>query len=373
MKLEIFSDKKFIVSVWIIIIGLFVAMKFQPQVTSGNEIAQIKATANLEEQVKLYTQLIKRVGPTQAQEELLRSGMPFDGQTHLLNHTVGDYLYVNEGAAGLINCRDYFLSSCYHGFVLHAIGEGGMPAVVKTLDECRKVSPQTLTQCTHAVGHGFLTNMGYGNLIEALETCDEAGELVADMPLFSCYDGIFMENIWGIHDGKPSPERWVKEEDKAYPCNDPRIDDKYLLGCWSNQPALAYQLFNGNVSKVPAICMQIQDQAQQQMCFDGLARQIHPLTRGDIVKTHELCGLMPEEKWVKYCLVTNATSSFSVGDRVGPFELCSSVDDSFKSDCFSRLFSVMSAYIKDTRELQSLCLRIQDHTWRNHCASRFRG
>lgn len=369
---ETFFQKKVIISLWVIIIGLILSTKFQSQPASSNEIAQIKAATNLDQQVKLYKNLIERVGPLQAQEDLFHSGLPFTGQTHLLNHTVGDYLYEKYGTSGLIQCKDYFLSSCYHGFVLHAIGEGGMPEVAKTLEKCRENSSQTFMQCTHAVGHGYLTNLGYRNLVEALKTCDETKETIADLPVFSCYDGVFMENIWGVHDGTPSPERWVRDSDPIYPCNDKRIDDKYLLGCWSNQPALAYQLFKGDISKVPPVCMQIKNQAQQQMCFDGLARQIHPLTRGGVSKTFELCGLMPEDKWVDFCLVTNAVSSFSVGDRTEPFELCSRMNDPGKSDCFSRLFATMNIYINNRQEFQSLCLKVEDYNRRNLCLNSFK-
>lgn len=367
-----FFDKKIIFSLWIVIIGILFSSRFQPQPISANEIAQIKATANLEQQARLYRQLIERVGPAQAQEDLFRSGLRFSGQTHLLNHTIGDYLYEKYGPAGLVLCKDYFLSSCYHGFVLHAIGQGGMTEVGKTLEKCRENGPTTLMQCTHAVGHGYLANFGYKNLLTALETCDKTAEIVSDFKVFNCYDGVFMENIWGVHDGSPSSDRWVHDDDPVYPCNDPRIDEKYLMGCWSNQPALAYQLFRGDISKVPAICKQIKNQAHQQMCYDGLARQIHPIMGKSITETLELCGLMPEDKWVDFCIVTNAASSFAVGDRDLPFELCANTRERNRSDCFVRLFNTMGMYVKDRQEFRVLCLKISDYQWRNECVSSFR-
>src|SRR6185503_15409650 len=103
-------------------------------VADNTEIQQIKTTNNLQEQVGYYKKLIERVGPIQAQEDLYHSGLPFTGQTHLLNHTVGDYLYEKFGAAGLSQCKEYFLSSCYHGFILNAIGTGGLPEVAKVME-----------------------------------------------------------------------------------------------------------------------------------------------------------------------------------------------------------------------------------------------
>ncbi len=335
---------------------------------NGGEIEQIKATTDLDTQVKFYKQLIERVGPTEAQEDLLKSGLPFTGQTHLLNHTVGDYLYEKYGAKGLSQCKDYFLSSCYHGFILHAIGVGGMPEVKKTFTECLPYGSSVYSQCAHAIGHGFLANAGYKNLTEALKLCDAIGQGTKDFPLFNCYDGVFMENVWGIHDGRPAPDRWVNESDIFYPCNDSRIDKKYLMGCWSNQPSLVYQFLNGDVQAVAArLCLKVEDPALQEQCFNGLARQIHPIAAGNLKKTFELCGLMPNTRWKNYCLGVNASSSFSVGDRSSPYEVCQAVDTSGKSECYGGLFNTMRAYARNKEEYRLFCGKVTEDRWKQAC------
>ena len=338
---------------------------------SSTEITEIKATQNLDQQVVLYKRLIERVGPEQAQIDLFRSGMPFTGETHLLNHTVGDYLYEKYGPAGLVKCQDYFLSSCYHGFLLHAIGNGGMSQVEKSFAECRKEGPSVYSQCAHAIGHGFLANVGYKNIVEALETCDIAIDTMPEFPAFNCYDGIFMENIWAVHDGEPSPDRWVKPEDPMYPCNDPRIDQKYLLGCWSNQPSLAYQLFKGDIKKVGELCLKVKNTEHQRMCFDGLARQIHPIALGQSGKTFELCNLMPNQKWNDYCVVINAGSSYAVGDRTVPFAICGASGEGARNDCYSRVFGIMSSYRKPKEDLKPYCAQIIQEEYRQRCESMF--
>ena len=60
---------------------------------AGDMIVKIKATEDIKVQSKFYLKLIEKIGPEKAQEEFYHSGLPFNGQTHLLNHTVGDYLY----------------------------------------------------------------------------------------------------------------------------------------------------------------------------------------------------------------------------------------------------------------------------------------
>jgi len=335
------------------------------------EITEIKATRNLQEQIRLYKSLIERVGPEEAQIELFKSGLPFTGETHLLNHVVGDYLYEKYGPAGLLRCKDYFLSSCYHGFILHAIAEGGMPQVVETFKSCLKEGPTVSSQCAHAIGHGFLANLGYKNLIKALETCDEAVATMSEFPTFNCYDGVFMENIWAVHEGEPSPDRWVKPDDFLYPCNDARIAEKYILACWSNQPSLVYQLLQGDIKKVGEVCEKVANEEYQQMCFDGLARQIHPLTEGQSFKTLSLCNLMPSSKWVNFCIVANAGASYSVGDRDVPYEICDQINNLGKSDCYNRIFSMMQSYKKPGEDFKKLCTKISDPNWRKECQKVF--
>ncbi|MEO5635204.1 MAG: hypothetical protein ABIS26_02610 [Candidatus Paceibacterota bacterium] len=342
--------------------------KTQSVATQIPEIEAIKSTENLTEQKGQYQKLIDRVGPSEAQDDLYLSGLPFTGQTHLLNHLAGDYLYKKFGAAGLVQCKDYFLSSCYHGFLLHAIAQGGMAEISKTYDYCRDAGFAVASQCAHAMGHGFLANVGYKNLTKALTTCDEAVITIKDFPPFNCYDGVFMENIWAVHDGTPSPDRWVKESDIMYPCNDKRIDKKYLGGCWSNQPSLIYQYYQGDVKKVADnLCAKVTDENFKQTCFDGLARQIHPLTEGKAEKVLSYCSLMPDQRWKNFCTSVNAGASYSVGDHISPFQICGAIDQSGKEECYSRVISMMKSYQKPGENLAEMCAQITDKEWQDRC------
>lgn len=337
----------------------------------SNEILSIKATSDVGLQAKFYKELIKRVGAEKAQEELFNSGLPFTGETHLLNHTAGDYLYEQYGVKGLPYCRDYFLSSCYHGFILHAIGVGGMSAVAETFAECLKFGHTVYGQCSHGMGHGFLANGGYKNLVQALKTCDEAERTMQGFPVFNCYDGVFMENIWAVHDGEPSKDRWVRENDPFYPCNAREIDNKYLLGCWSNQPSLVYQQFGGDIRRVATeVCDKVTIKEYKEMCFDGLSRQIHPLTKGETQKTFELCSVMPSPEWDNHCVIVNAGASYSVGDRKSPFEICAAINESGKNACYSRIFGVIRAYQKASENLRDLCEPVLEEKWRRVCEAK---
>jgi len=329
------------------------------------EIQQIKTTSALDEQVRWYIKLIERVGSEQAQEDLLHSGLPFTGQTHLLNHAVGDYLYEKYGASGLAKCKDYFLASCYHGFILHAIGFG-LDEIDAVMAECKKGGTPVISQCAHALGHGFLAWVGYSNLIEALGLCDGMSGRMDQFPLFNCHDGVFMENVWGVHEGVPSPERWVDSKDPIYPCNDPRIDNKYLNGCWSNQPTLIYEFFNGDVRKIGEECLKVDNPHHKKTCFNGLARLIHPITEGSVDTTFQLCALMPSG-WINYCITTIAIADFSVGGRDTSFKICARIDESVKESCYNSLYGMISIYTNTPEEHNELCSKIQEDEWQQKC------
>jgi len=335
----------------------------------SSEIKEIKKLHEVSQRTEIYLRLMDRVGPEQAQEELYRSGLPFTGETHLLNHASGKFLYEKFGTSGLIQCKDYFLSSCYHGFTIELIAEEGLSGVNKVLEECQKVGITTLSQCMHSIGHGFVSWVGYKQLPQALELCDEVGSQFLNAPVFNCYDGVFMENVWGVHDGYPSPDRWIDNDDPLYPCYDSRIDQKYRLGCLANTATLMLKTFNGNLTKSGEVCFSIADSQERRGCFNNLARQIHPMSFGQVDKVYELCGYMPEE-WINFCLTDVAISDISVGGRELAFEICNKIDKDKSDECYNRVLGTLYAYVPDPLEFRNVCSNIQDSKGQQKCIDR---
>lgn len=366
-KFRIFILLALILLNLVILNKLIKSSSFPINQAKADEIAKIKKTKDPNKQAKLYEALIARVGPEKAQDQLYSSGLPFDGQTHLLNHTVGNFLYQKYGSSGLIYCKDYFLSSCYHGFVLKVIGDAGLAGLDPVLEACGKKGFSVMTQCAHAIGHGLLTYLGYPNLTKALETCDQIGLRKADFPLWNCYDGVFMENIWGVHDGTPSPYRWVKEDDPTYPCSDQRIEAKYINACWAEQPTIMYQQFKGDIGRVSNQCLKLKNSTNQTTCFDSLARQINPLTAGNIDNLFQLCAKVDKD-WQEKCIFSNVRAFFSVGDRNLPFKICEEVIDKNKQACYQTLVDAITANITQPQERKDLCNKIPDSSIKNQCS-----
>lgn len=336
--------------------------------TKPKEIIEIISTTNTRLQATLYRQLIERVGPVEAQEDLVRSGLPFDGETHLLNHTVGDWLYTKYDTKGLIYCKDYFLSSCYHGFLIKYIGDKGMNSLDNVMQECWKISTPTASQCAHGIGHGLLAWDGYKNLPQALQDCDKVADLSRNFPSYNCYDGVFMENNWAVHnDGTPSPDRWVKESDPTYPCYDGHIAEQYRRACWSNQPQVMFKMFKGDIDKVAKACEEIDAKEYQDTCFDSLARQINPIAKGNPQMVFDLCNKMPVG-WKNQCVNSNVSAFFSVGDRKIPFTLCEMIPESGVNSCYEILQQRINSYTTNLEERSALCSKVpKNYRSSNYC------
>lgn len=332
------------------------------------EIAAIRDTPDKKQQEKHYIHLIERIGPEKAQDALLQSGLPPDGDAHLLNHTVGDWLYKKYGTEGLTHCKDYFLSSCYHGFVILAIADAGTEALNHIMTKCQEEGSNTATQCAHAIGHGMLAFEGYKKLPQALIDCDNISETSNNFPTYNCYDGVFMENIQAVHDdGRPSPDRWLKKGDLIYPCNAPEIPEKYIQACWSNQSAWLYEELSGDFKKMGKVCLTLENSIYQETCFDSLARMIHPASRGDTELLFTYCHDMPSDYWDKQCQISIVRSAFSIGEKELPFTICKRFPKNENASCYESLLWAIAGYTESTAEKAKLCNKISDATWRTSC------
>lgn len=317
----------------------------------------------------LYEGLIERVGLIEAQEMLYTSGIPFNGTSHLLNHTAGTYAYTQYGAEGILKCKDYFLQSCYHGFLIEFIAANGIESIGTVVAICDRAGVQVASQCAHGIGHGLLAWVGYKNLIDAFEWCDTIHDNHPTLQVGQCHNGVAMENNWAVHEnGAPSPDRWVDPEDPYFPCSDPRIKAAWQDGCWQNQASVMVQLFEGDYAKTYEWCAKVPDPQHRDACLNNLARQIHPEAQGDPRRIDELCSIMTAEDRAM-CIARNATAEYSVGGRTLPFLLCDAEDEPSKNTCFSDIFRAMKSDVTPSTELLQLCTHIESVRYQEACAN----
>lgn len=338
---------------------------------SPPEIAQLIAEKNRAVQAKIVRGMAEKYGPTKALQYMAKSGLPFTGETHLLVHEIGNVAYERYGEDALRSCNESFLSACYHGVILNMLADQGIKGVAKTITRCKEAGIHVFTQCAHAAGHGFLASQDY-RVLSALPLCDQLGKIDPGIPVFNCYDGVFMENIFGVHEGKPSPNRMVKADDPYYPCN--AVPEKYRGGCWSNQATLMGELFQGDLRKVAQHCDAVKDPKYRGICYDNFARQIHPLTEGKTDRAVELCE-NATGSWKTTCLITLINAAFSVGDRKDmPYEICAHLSEQKSSQansCYQNLFGVIGSYATDDQGRGDFCSFVRESGRRTECLKRF--
>jgi hypothetical protein len=200
--------------------------------------------------------------------------------------------------------------------------------------------------------------------------CDELGTKMKknNFPYFNCYDGVFMENVWGVHGGKPSEKRWVKADDIYYPCDDKRIAEKYITACYADQATLIYQYYHADLKKTAEACDAVENPVYKESCYNNFARQIHPLTEGKKEKVLSLCQNATGQQWQDYCMLTNVTAAWSVGDRTMPFALCNEATGTVRNECMSRLASAINfEYAHQTQKRDQYCDQMTDIHYANSC------
>ena len=334
----------------------------------SKDVPEMKDILSPDQEVRLTAgrKLAERVGTEEALEILEHSTLPHTGEGHLVVHQIGFDAYRRYGINAILHCKDYFLFACYHGAIIEAAGEQGVPAIAQMTDTC-KASSSRYFQCVHAAGHAILAMFDY-DLPKSLTTCDELYEKETQFPdaLPSCHNGAFMENLFGVHDwgtGKEVVRDWLRDDEPYFPCT--AFGEKYQRGCWLNQAARIYQMYQGDIEKTARTCEGVGNRTYTEWCFDNLARQIHQLTNGDTSKVIPFCSQLGEY-WKEGCIIVNAGAYYSVGGRKEGIAVCEQLSGPAQGICFEK---IMSQIIGDTispDEKQIWCEKLPDQ-YKTNC------
>ena len=304
----------------------------------------------------LIDRMIQKYGALKTQEYLGRA-LPLTGISHLLVHYIGVYLYRQEGDRALQYCTENFLAGCQHGVIITAIADKGLEGISGIYIYCDRVGTWMGRACAHGIGHGLLAWVDYGALLDALEFCDRIGDTASSFPIFNCHDGVFMENVFGVHGGKPSEKRWIDRQDFAYPCNS--VPVKYRLGCWANQGSIIYELTAGDLTAIVDTCDTIANYEFKQKCYQSLVRIINPMSSGDSQKGISLCRQFTRGGWRDFCLVNLMQATFALGDRSSPYQICDSFGtEGGRRDCYAVLASMINQYVQGAFQIQEACERV---------------
>ena len=284
---------------------------------------------------ELYRTLLREVGPEKAQDALLATGIPADGSAHNIQHEAGLYLYDTRGIEGIVLCKPTFRYACHHAFVIEAIAERGQKAIPEIMKRCSTEGRFVATQCAHGIGHGFEALYEYSDLPRAIRDCRSGIGTSSPTNLYWCFAGIFMENAIGFHEGAPSPYRLYNASDPFYPCNEKFVKKMARRACLivqSENTLYLYPMFNRYISKAASFCGTQKEGLVRRICFDGLSRQIHQISRGSNEEMRRLCKLLGNHL-EEPCIATIANNAYFYGDNVTAVALCDSVREEYRNTC----------------------------------------
>ncbi len=362
--LTLAKPQMFLLVPLVLLAAIFWTKIDKPNRTAVNDYRDVPEMTDIlgNDQTKRLTatrKLVERLDVEETLELLEHSPLPHTGEGHLAIHQIGFYAYQKYGLDSILKCRDYFLYGCYHGAIIEAASDQGFEAIAKMTDKC-KSNPARYFQCVHAAGHAILAIWDYPNMPDALKTCDEIYEKEKDFPnaLSSCHNGVFMENLFGVHDwgtGKEIERKWLSE-DPYYPCN--AFGEKYQRGCWLNQAARIYQMNGGDIVKTSQSCQKVDNPQYVEWCMDNLARQIHPLTNGDIAKVFTFCPL-EGDAWRENCITINAGSYYSVGGREEAIAICQRVLPQTKESCYNTILGQLVSDPISVEQKKYLCQKLE--------------
>lgn len=305
-------------------------------------IEKIKLETIADDQKPYVKKLLQIFGPIKTQDIMYENSLASTPESHLLGHIVGEYIYKNYGEEGIVMCRDYFLSGCYHTFIISLITEKGLEGYTSTLSYCAKQGENVLEQCSHAGGHAFTAMLEY-DLPKALSMCDQMYQNFPEAPVLNCYEGVFMENFRGVHGNDNDDKKWISQEDPFYPCSDARIEEKYLPACWLHQATNMHSFFEGDLKKVADECSKLTNEKYKEYCFNNYARQAYAEVFEDISVGESFCKFVPTEEY-QYCIRTMAKAASSVGDYNFAFSMCDYSSGKERELCILQVNSVYEFY-----------------------------
>lgn len=277
---------------------------------------------------------VKRFGPRETTLHLHKLSARY-GDCHHLAHEAGRFAYEIYGDKAFQACSAECHSGCYHGAIEAYFKENGTADLaenIKTL--CSgELNSFFSHQCFHGIGHGLMAWTNY-KLFEALEACNLLPERQD-----SCWTGVFMENIVGGLGKMGGQTTKYLSDDPHYPCNDPKLEERYRSSCYFLQTSRMMQLFPGDFSRMAQECAKALSQYRS-ACFASMGREVGGVTRSDHLAALAACQHALAGEMRISCLAGVAQDYFwDPSGQERAIEFCKLLADKNEKDtCYSTLF-----------------------------------
>ena len=254
-------------------------------------------TATREDAEFWFVREIQNRGGQAAYSDFLASVIQVSAdKQHIFAHVFGSALYKIHGIDGFSICDDRFQYGCFHELIGRAITEHGFSITSDVLERCMRTSAPRPFACSHGIGHGIISYLGYARsgLDTALSVCDG---ISSDNLIIWCHGGVFMEynqqSMLGIEYVR---ELASHDMDMYEPCLG--LSEKYQRACVFEQPQWWYRVLSRDGSlgerfaRLGGYCERMP--ASQELirtCFEGVGNITTPAVYYDPHRAAALCDV----------------------------------------------------------------------------------
>jgi hypothetical protein len=350
-----------------------------------------ESSSSFDELSDRFVEIAEKKGALYSFEILRRAELPPQTDLHLLAHVVGDELYKQQGASGIVHCTPEFRNACSHTIVIGTLGDFGEAGLDEIRGSCKEApgGGGAYTMCYHGLGHGVFSHFVF-QFPETVDFCKKTGtDEYHKREYIECVGGAVMELMGG---GGHDPYNWeiarkeyLSDDNPLSLCLGDEIPEETKEICliyltpeiWES---VGIELGNPDPSKFGgafAVCDEISltQQNLRDACFGGFGKEFVPLVASrDIRGVDQLtdeqyktagswCMFADADDGRRACIGDAVASLFWGGENnpEASFTFCKLSDDSIRSACYSRLAKDIFLYVEDLGKRVNLCARLPEN------------
>lgn len=337
-------------------------------------------TYTFKQLAQYFTELADRKGGKYAFAILARAHIPPNTDIHLLGHEIGDVLYEQKGAEGILDCTQEFRNACSHQIVINTLLEKGPESFGEIVEICRRApgGRNGYSMCFHGLGHGTLAYNGY-DLEKGIEMCSLSGPRGGDEDV-QCIGGSIMEMMAGVHD----PEIWLTESKRYFKDSDPLAPCSTVVPGRGKRICYIYltphlfesaghrqgRPFTFEVMKTAMSYCQKLSGSDRSACYGGFGKEYAPMARGkDIRNLGDMsdqqistalywCTLAGVRDGIESCVNEGMRALYWAGDNDfhSSVRYCDIADSwGFGARCFDSFFATVKANRDSKAYRESVC------------------
>lgn len=368
--------------------------------TNYPEVAQLSGTNKSFADLAIYfSDLAKKKGADYAFQVLKFANLPPGTDVHLLGHTVGDIIYLQQGVNGIKICTQDFRNACSHSIVIGLFNDKGIAALPQIAEACRQApgGSGAYTMCFHGLGHGILAYYGY-DMSQAAEACQKTSTQAYNFREGQeCIGGAVMEIISG---GGHDHDKWVAANAKyLLPdaplslCQQDFIPKEAKPICYVYITPYLFIAAGGtlenpgtNFTKAFSYCNSVptEEKENRDACFGGFGkefivlaqnrdvRRIDQMTDSQLGQVQTWCGQAGDRDGTAACVINAVNSMYWGGenDYHTAINFCRlSSDDYQRNSCFVDLIGAVFYYRTDSPYRQAFCSALPQ-PYQNDCVGR---